>query len=162
MKILVLSDSHGGRSFMRECVRFVQPNAVVHLGDYYSDAEDLQEEFPQLYVYMVPGNCDAHRGWIRDPETRVEKVCGVKLYMTHGHRERVKQGTGGLTAEARRYGAQMALYGHTHRMDCRREADGLWVLNPGPATHSAGLIKTDGQALIACYILTETDLEDWV
>ncbi|MBR2354199.1 MAG: ATP-binding cassette domain-containing protein, partial [Clostridia bacterium] len=39
-KILVLSDSHGGRSFMRECVRILQPRAVIHLGDYYSDAED--------------------------------------------------------------------------------------------------------------------------
>ena len=53
MKILVLSDSHGGRSFMRECIAFVKPDAVVHLGDYYSDAEDLQEEFPQLSELLL-------------------------------------------------------------------------------------------------------------
>ena len=84
------------------------------------------------------------------------------LYMTHGHREHVKQGAGGLVAEARRYGAQIALYGHTHVIDCRQEEDGLWVLNPGAASRSAGLIKTDGQALTACYILNESDLEDWI
>jgi predicted phosphodiesterase len=90
-------------------------------------------------------------------------IGGVMMYLCHGHREDVKrQGTDVLALRARQNGAQMALYGHTHRIDCRQEEDGLWVLNPGPATHSAGLIKTDGQALIACYILTETDLEDWV
>ena len=43
MTILVLSDSHGGKSFMRECIRMLQPHAVIHLGDYYSDAEDMEE-----------------------------------------------------------------------------------------------------------------------
>lgn len=162
MKILVLSDSHGGRSFMRECVRFVQPNAVVHLGDYYSDAEDLQEEFPQLYVYMVPGNCDAHRGWIRDPETRVEKVCGVKLYMTHGHRHHVKQTLVRLIADARASGVQAVLFGHTHLAHCQQEADGLWVVNPGAGGSwggSAAVLEVENGRIINCRILRAEDLK---
>jgi len=57
------------------------------------------------------------------------------------------------------------LYGHTHRMDCRQEPDGLWILNPGSAgrgTLSAGVVKTDGEKVTACYLLTEKDLEEWV
>lgn len=162
MKILIFSDSHSSMRFMKKCVERVKPDAIVHLGDYFDDGETLAELYPRIPVHQVAGNCDAFR---RPPHAR-EMLCyaigGVVMYMTHGHREYVKQGTGHLVAEARRYGAQIALYGHTHVMDCRQEEDGLWILNPGAASHSAGLIKTDGQALKACYILTETDLEDWV
>ena len=34
-RILVLSDSHSGTSFMRWCVDHVKPDAIVHLGDYF-------------------------------------------------------------------------------------------------------------------------------
>ena len=162
MKILVFSDSHSSMRFMKKCVEKIKPDAMIHLGDYYDDGETLTELYPQIPVHQVTGNCDAYR---RPPHAR-EMLCypvgGVTVYMTHGHREYVKQGTGVLMAEARRHGAQVALYGHTHIMDCRQEEDGLWVMNPGAASHSAGLLKIDGQALTACYILTEADLEDWV
>lgn len=163
MKILVLSDSHGGRSFMRECVRLVQPDAVVHLGDYYSDAEDLQEEYPQLNFYMVPGNCDAHRGWIRDPEIRIEKVCGVRLYMTHGHRHHVKQTLIRLIADARACGVHAALFGHTHLAYCQQEEDGLWVVNPGAGGSwggSAAVMEVSNGHIVNCRILKAENLKD--
>lgn len=162
MKILVLSDSHGGRSFMRECIRTLRPDAVVHLGDYYSDAEDMEEEFPDIYFYKVSGNCDAHRGWIRDPEIRIEKVCGVKLYITHGHRHYVKQTLSRLLADGRACGVQAVLYGHTHQAHCSREEDGLWVLNPGAGGSwggSAGIIEAEQGKIISCRILRAEDLK---
>ena len=162
MKILVLSDSHGGRSFMRECIAFVKPDAVVHLGDYYSDAEDLQEEFPQLYFYMVPGNCDANRGWIRDPEIRIEKVCGVMLYFTHGHRHMVKQTLIRLVADARAAKVQAVLFGHTHQAHCEQLEDGLWVLNPGAGGSwggTAGVMEVESGQVCQCHILRATDLK---
>ena len=61
MKILVLSDSHSALRFMREAVRAVKPDAIVHLGDYYDDARVLAEENPHIPVHMVPGNCDRLR-----------------------------------------------------------------------------------------------------
>ena len=42
MKILVLSDSHSALSFMRRCIGAVRPDAVVHLGDYYEDAQTMK------------------------------------------------------------------------------------------------------------------------
>ena len=48
--------------------------------------------------------------------------------------------------DARKFGAKLVMYGHTHRVDCRQESDGIWVLNPGSAgkgTVSAGMVKTE-------------------
>lgn len=160
-KILVLSDSHAGLSFMRKVIAVVRPNAVIHLGDYYDDGETMQEEFPQIPFHLVPGNCDRYRLYRPVPETLCYGVCGVKLFMTHGHVYRVKDGLGGLLAAARQSGAQGLLYGHTHRADCMKE-DGLWVLNPGACGSfggSVGLIETENQKIISCRILRQEDLE---
>ena len=163
MKILVLSDSHASLRFMYRCIDKIRPDAVVHLGDYYDDGEALAESYPQIPIHQVAGNCDKYRCPISAREMLCYNLGGVMTYMTHGHGLRVKSGIGGLLAEARRYGAKLALYGHTHIPDCHQEADGLWVLNPGSAGYgggSAGMIETDGKAVIACYLLTEKDLEE--
>ena len=162
MKILVLSDSHSGISFMRLCVEKVRPDAVVHLGDHFDDGEALQEEFPHLRFYQVPGNCDKYRAPVWAREILCLQVCGVLLYMTHGHRHFVKQTTYSLLKDARAAGAQAALYGHTHIPDCHQEEDGLWVLNPGSCGSfggSAGLIEVNDNKITACRILRQTDLE---
>jgi putative phosphoesterase len=162
MKILVLSDSHSALRFMRQCMDAVQPDAVVHLGDHYDDGEALREEYPGTPFYTVPGNCDRYRCPPGTPEVLVDLVCGVKLYMTHGHRHQVKQYLGGLLRSARDCKAQAALYGHTHAADCTLEEDGMWVLNPGSCGYgggSAGLILTDGRRILSCRILREEDLE---
>ena len=36
MKILVLSDSHSALQFMRQCVESVKPDAIIHLGDFFT------------------------------------------------------------------------------------------------------------------------------
>ncbi|MBR4017679.1 MAG: YfcE family phosphodiesterase [Oscillospiraceae bacterium] len=160
MKILVLSDSHSTMRFMKKCVERLKPDAIVHLGDHYDDGETLGELYPRIPLHQVAGNCDRYRCPIHAREMLCYPLGGVMTYMTHGHREQVKSGIGGLVAEARRYNAQVALYGHTHIPYCRQEEDGLWILNPGSASHSAGILKTDGQAVTACYLITEADLEE--
>ena len=90
MKILVLSDSHSALSFMFRCVNAVKPDAIVHLGDHYDDGEALGEEFPNIPIYQVPGNCDRYRAPFGASEILILPVLGVNLYMTHGHRHNVK------------------------------------------------------------------------
>lgn len=165
MKILVLSDSHSGLRFMYRCVDQIMPDAVVHLGDHYDDGQALAQQYPHLPIHQVAGNCDKYRC---PPDARL-MLCyclgGVMTYMTHGHLHHVKMGIGGLLADARKLGAQAVLYGHTHIPDCHQEPDGLWVMNPGSAGYgrsSAGVLKTDGQNITACYLLTEEDLEETV
>ena len=60
MKILVFSDSHRFLSGMVQAIQDEQPDQVIHLGDFMSDAEELAWRFPKLPICMVPGNCD---GW---------------------------------------------------------------------------------------------------
>lgn len=163
MKILVLSDSHSGMSFMRECVYRLKPDAIVHLGDYYDDGQTLAEENPHIYFYQVPGNCDKYRCPPFAREILILSVCGVMLYMTHGHRHQVKMTTTGLLRDARASGAAAVLYGHTHVADCHMEDDGLWVLNPGSCGSwggSVGLIETDNEKIISCRILKLMDMEE--
>ena len=45
MTILVLSDSHAALSFMRRLVDTIKPQAAIHLGDFYEDAQALQEDY---------------------------------------------------------------------------------------------------------------------
>ena len=54
MKILVLSDSHSTLSFMRQCIRTVKPDTVVHLGDHFDDGPAMQEEFSISRFYQGP------------------------------------------------------------------------------------------------------------
>lgn len=163
MKILVLSDSHSGLRFMYDCMAAVKPDAVIHLGDYYDDGEALKEDYPGVPFYQVPGNCDRYRCPPNVPEILCQRVLGVELYMTHGHRHNVKSYLGALLRDARACRAQAALYGHTHVADCRREEDGLWILNPGSCGYgggSAGLMEVENGNIKACRILRQADLEE--
>lgn len=163
MKILVLSDSHSGLRFMYQCMRILKPDAVVHLGDYFDDGETLKEDHPKVPFYQVPGNCDRYRCPPGVPEILVDRVLGVDLYMTHGHKHNVKLFLGALLRDARACKVQAVLYGHTHVADCRQEEDGLWVLNPGSCGYgggSCGLIETEQGKIRSCRILRQEDLEE--
>ena len=161
-RILVLSDSHSGISFMHWCVETVKPNAIVHLGDYFDDGWLLHEENPGIPFYQVAGNCDRWRTPLHIQEILIDRVQGVDLYMTHGHRHSVKSTTGLLIRDARKAKVQAVLYGHTHVADCRRDGD-LWVLNPGASGSwggSAGIIDVENGKILNCRIFRYGDQEE--
>ena len=160
MKILVFSDSHSSLRLMRSAVDAIKPNAIVHLGDHFGDGEVIREENEQIPFYQVPGNCDKYRMYEPRPEILCCGVCGVRLYMTHGHIHNVKYSRYGLLQDARSAYAQAVLYGHTHEADCHEE-DGMWVLNPGSCGHnggSVGIIEVENGAILSCSVLRQ---EDW-
>ena len=161
-KILVLSDSHSALSFMRLAIVKIKPDAIVHLGDLYEDGETIAFENPTVPYFGVPGNCDKFRCFGK-PELLCLPVCGVRLYMVHGHNQGVKGSLYRLLKEAREMGAQAALYGHTHRADCHREEDGLWVVNPGTCGcygGSVALLEVEDGQILKCRIL-ESDWFTW-
>ena len=163
MRLLVLSDSHAGISFMRFCISRLCPDQVIHLGDHYQDGKILEEENPHIRFHQVPGNCDRYRcdPWAAD--LMCYPIGGVMTFMTHGHKHGVKTGTWQLLADARQKGAQLVLYGHTHRAECYREEDGLWVMNPGSCgsySGSVGLVELEDGKISACRILSQTDILD--
>ena len=163
MKILVLSDSHSSLRFMRLAIAKVKPDAVIHLGDYFDDAEAVEEEYPNMVFHKVPGNCDQYRISPFVPRILSYPVGGVGMYMTHGHKHNVKFSLDLLLADARKAGVKAVLYGHTHIPDCHRESDGLWVVNPGSCGHAGGgaaVIETESGEIAACYLVNQRDLED--
>jgi len=163
MRILVCSDSHSGLAFLRYCLKKLSVHAIVHLGDYYQDAETIREEFPMIPMYQVSGNCDRYRCPPFAREILIMPVCGVPLYMTHGHLHQVKMSTSMLLREARQSKVAAVLYGHTHVPECRQEEDGLWVMNPGSCCSwggTVGLIETEGGQIINCRILNQMDMEE--
>ncbi len=156
MKILVMSDSHSSLSFMRRCVNALKPDTLIHLGDYFEDGKVIAQENPQLRMHQVPGNCDLYRSMDCGPQILCYDIGGVRVYMTHGHRHNVKMTTGPLLADARKEGAKIILYGHTHQADCHQEADGLWVLNPGSCGYyggSVGILQIENGRILDCRVL---------
>lgn len=145
MRILVLSDSHGNVDAMVRCVELAQPDAVLHLGDCLSDAEALHRQYPAIPMQTVPGNCDW--GSLDQPEVLTE-YSGMRILMMHGHTRHVKSGAMSAVCAAREAGADILLFGHTHRPAV--DFDGsLWVMNPGsvgrgtPATYGILTITSD-------------------
>ena len=127
MTILVLSDSHGNVGNMIRAVEQVQPDRVLHLGDCQRDLTALEGEFPALPMEGVPGNCDW--GSCDQPE-RLLEFEGVRVLMMHGHTRNVKSSPLAAQYAAREWGADVLLFGHTHRPLV--DYDGtLYTMNPG-------------------------------
>ena len=112
---------------MVQAVEITRPDAIFHLGDGWRDALSLAERFPDIPLTQVPGNCDF--GTCAQAELL---VCleGKTLLLAHGHTMGVKQGLLPASYRAQEVGAQMLLYGHTHRADID-ERNGVFLVNPG-------------------------------
>ena len=101
-------------------------------------------------VYCVRGNCDFY---LSLPEEQDVRIGGHHIFMTHGHLYGVGFSVDRLVAAAKRRGADIALFGHTH-VPAFRQADGVTLLNPGS-------ISLPRQAERVCtYALLEIDNED--
>ncbi len=133
---------------MLEAVRTEHPDQIIHLGDIQPDIRCLQKVFPDIPITSVPGNCD---GFTRGETTVEREWDGVRVLLGHGHQWNVKAGPERAVREAESAGAQVLLFGHTHRALCRKEGN-LWIMNPGTvggdrAEPSYGLLNTDGQTV---------------
>jgi len=147
MKLLVLSDSHRNISRMRHAVNQTNPDAILHLGDHIDDAQTLRQEFQSIVFHIVKGNCD-FQATGKDELFMI--IGGVKIFMTHGHKYGVKSGLAALVERSRQLGADLSLYGHTHRALLRDER-GLWLMCPGQMerhdnrlTASYGVVTIEG------------------
>lgn len=152
MKFLVFSDAHGATDGIRKALG-LHPDAAgaFFLGDGAREVLLLAEtvKFP---FYCVAGNCDFASTL---PQENILTVGGHTIFYTHGHRYGVKTGLGGLLAAAKRKGADIALFGHTHE-PLERFEEGIRLLNPGSIGHgigggSCGILDIAGEdILISC------------
>ena len=144
MKILVFSDSHRSLSGMYSAIDSHQPDQVIHLGDMQRDAEEVARAYPRLPFCTVPGNCD---GWTNEPLKKLITLGGKRVLLSHGHLWHVKSGHQAAIADAVAVQADLLLFGHTHQALCRRQEDGLWMLNPGASRSSFGCVLIENGTL---------------
>lgn len=128
MRIAVISDTHGDENALKRALdRIGAVDALLHLGD---GGPDLEETLPSISeIYAVHGNSDPFKNL---PEELLLNFCGHTLFLCHGHRYGVKQGLQRLYYRGVELGADIVLFGHTHKAFQRREED-LLILNPGSA-----------------------------
>lgn len=129
MELLVFADTHGRPQRMLEvaALHSKTASAAFYLGDGTRDAEQLAEAFPSLPLYTVQGNCDLASF---DPEEGLAPFGGLLVFYTHGHTLGVKQDLESLWWRAKRQGADIALFGHTH-VPHSEFRNGIYLFNPG-------------------------------
>ena len=137
MKLLVFSDSHHSLGYLYDAIEKEMPDAVIHLGDNESDAQDMANVFDSIPFCTVPGNCDYGS---TDPEEKLVEYGGVRIFLTHGHRYGVKNGLDALWSAAKRGGASIALFGHTHS-PLNIQKNGIQFVNPGAGGYAVLLIQ---------------------
>ena len=142
-KLCVFSDSHGCAENMISAIEKEKPTLCFFLGDGERDLAAVQKRFPTLPFYSVRGNCDLGSSL---SSSIVCTVGGVRIFAVHGHMFNVKHepGLDSLAAAAGETGADLALFGHTHRplLENRRE---ITFLNPG----AIGRVRRPTYALLS-------------
>ena len=134
MRIVVFSDSHGDIFQAVEVVRRNEKEKVfIFLGDGADELETLREMYPHKEFIGVRGNCDF---FCHLPDEYMMDSGSVKLLCTHGHLYSVKYSTEKLGESARKKGATVALYGHTHKALVKYD-DGLYLVCPGSVSRPA-------------------------
>ena len=130
-KILIISDNHGFMHQLRDVVEREAPiDLFLHLGDGERSKTEYERLLPPLTASIyLKGNNDFM------PLKPVARFAleDVEIFATHGHKYAVKQGFSVLENEAKKQGAQLVCYGHTHRAEIH-ETDGITYVNPGSFT----------------------------
>ncbi|MBQ3226610.1 MAG: YfcE family phosphodiesterase [Clostridia bacterium] len=135
MILLVFSDSHGTTYGMDEAIEKENVvNGIIFCGDVAADAEYLRRRYPNIPICAVCGNNDY---FCDDPYVRMPTYDGIKMYVTHGHKERVKGGLTTLLLNAKRNECSVCLFGHTHQ-SLFETIDGITLINPGSIRSSNG------------------------
>lgn len=130
MRILVVSDSHNMvlNSQLETISCYGIFDILIHCGDKLKDADKFAGALGINKVYRVPGNCDVDTGGL--PLILTETIEGKKIIITHGHLHGVKSSIDDIKDYAKKAGADIVLYGHTH---CAHNEiiDDILFFNPG-------------------------------
>lgn len=129
MRAIVFSDSHGNYDVLETIVERHREDAdlFIHLGDGEREMEYIRYAYPEKKFLFVAGNCDYGS---EAPDYDVADFGGKKIFLTHGWRFGVKGSLDPIKEEARKFGADILLFGHTHIAETDYD-EGLYVMNPG-------------------------------
>lgn len=131
MKILVISDTHRkNENYLKIVEDLGTLDMVIHLGDVEGSEYTIQEAV-SCPVEMVAGNNDF---FSELPSEKMLQIGRYHVMITHGHRYYIGMGNEMLKKEAVAAGADIVMYGHTHRpvIDISRD---ITAINPGSLSY---------------------------
>ena len=127
MRILVVSDSHGRNEGLNKAIEQAGTfDYFLHLGD-LEGSQYFIDTFVEGPKVLLSGNNDYGL------EYKMEEVLelqGHKIFMAHGHQYQVHSGVRWIYEAGMHKGADVVLFGHTHRPYVE-EQEGVLILNPG-------------------------------
>ena len=127
MKILITSDTHGCFSKISDLILSEGDfDLMIHAGDGVEDCKNINYDTGIDY-FVVKGNNDF---FSNEAYNKIIYVAGLKIFLTHGHKENVDFSLGGLIEKAEKSACDIIIFGHIHRyVELKRS--GLLILNPG-------------------------------
>jgi hypothetical protein len=147
MRILIISDTHRKNdNYLKILETIGKLDMVIHLGD-VEGSEYIIQEAAGCPVEFVAGNNDFFSDL---PSEKTLQIGKYHVMITHGHRYYIGMGNEMLKKEAIANGADIVMYGHTHRpvIDISRD---IIALNPGSLSYPRQENRKPS------YIIMETD-----
>lgn len=131
MKVLIVSDTHGRHGNLRKAVEESgEFDVLIHLGD-VEGGEAYIDTVADCEKHVIRGNNDFYSNL---PKEEVFFLNGKKVFITHGHNYYVAFGTEQVERAGRECGADVVMFGHTHRPHLEVRDD-VVVLNPGSLSY---------------------------
>ena len=131
MKILIVSDTHRKNDNFLKVVEDVgKIDMLIHLGD-VEGSEYVMENAVDCPIEMISGNNDFFSAL---PSEKLITIGKYKVMLTHGHRYYIGMGNEMLKKEAIAQGADIVMYGHTHKPVVELD-EHIIALNPGSLSY---------------------------
>lgn len=127
MRVLIVSDTHGRHSGLEQAIAEAgKIDMLVHLGD-VEGGEAYIESLVDCEKHIVRGNNDFFTDLLPEEEFYIGDL---HAFITHGHKYYVSLDPEQIKEEGRARGADVVMFGHTHRPYLDEDED-ITVLNPG-------------------------------
>lgn len=131
MKVLIVSDTHRqNKNFLDVVEKEKDIDLLIHLGDIEGSEYTIQQAV-SCPVEMVCGNNDFFSSL---PSEKIIKIGKHRALITHGHRYYIGMGNEMLKEEAIAQGADIVMYGHTHKPVVEVGND-IVAINPGSLSY---------------------------
>ena len=130
MKVLIISDTHRKNENYFKLLKMHNPDMVIHCGD-AEGSEYALSEAADCPVQIGLGNCDFFSYLPREVDLQIGPF---KVWVTHGHNYYVSMGNEVIKREAAARGADIVIYGHTHKPVVDRKGKVIAV-NPGSLSY---------------------------
>lgn len=130
MKVLIVSDTHKMNENYFRVLERQKPDMVIHCGD-AEGSEYALTQAADCPVWIVLGNNDFFSNL---PRELMLDIGPYRAWVVHGHNYYVSMGNELLKQEAAARGADIVMYGHTHRPVVDRDRE-VTAVNPGSLSY---------------------------